>query len=67
MIKWINIEDELPKDYAYTSAMAPTILFCLYGKYIHGGWFLEGKFYSDDDNWYEREEVTHWAECNMPE
>lgn len=66
MIKWINIKDELPKDYAYTETKAPIILFCLHEIYIYGGYFLEGKFYSTNGKWYEIEEVTHWAECNMP-
>ncbi len=66
MIKWIDMNDKHPEDYAYKGVKAPSILFCLYGKYVHKGYFLEGKFTDDNDNWYEIENVTHWAECNMP-
>lgn len=66
MIEWIDIKDETPKDYAYKESKAPVILFCLHKKYIKGGYFLEERFFSDDGNWYEIEEITHWAECNIP-
>jgi hypothetical protein len=71
MIKWIKVDkdkpEDMPVDYAYKGVKSPIILFCLYEKYIHGGYFIDGKFTdTETDNWYEIEEVSHWAEANLP-
>lgn len=69
MIKWIKVDkdkpEDMPEDFAYKGVQAPTILFRLHSHYIHGGCFIDGMF-TDDEDWYEIEDVSHWEEANLP-
>ena len=67
MIKWINVKDRLPKE-PKEGEEAEHILVCLYGEYVHQGYFPGDKFWVDDD-FFEIEDgdVTHWAKLNLPE